>query len=216
MAVFKKLKARFMKVVKQRDRTMKDIILIPKDLATLAMDAEKLYRAQGDLQRAEELLKRAETLDPENTKCLERLATLYQMSNRIPDALAQFDKIRRIEPKNPLSYFNIGILSIELKRFDEAEKAFQETIALSPEQAFGYRELARLYLRMNSRLAEARKLAERAVALEGSALNYFVLSWACDMNGDTASALMAIEHAIKLEPGNPKYKQINDRLKKKN
>ena len=36
------------------------------------------------------------------------------------------------------------------------------------------------------------------------------------MNGDTASALVAIEQAIKLQPDNPKYKQIHERLKKKN
>jgi cytochrome c-type biogenesis protein CcmH/NrfG len=52
--------------------------------------------------------------------------------------------------------------------------------------------------------------------LEATADNYFVLGWACDMNGDTASALAAIDQAIQLEPDNPKYKQIYEIIKKKN
>jgi len=177
---------------------------------------EKLYRERGDLERAEALMKRVETLDPNNTKCLERLASLYQMSNRIEDALAQFEKMREIQPQNPFCYLNIGILSSQLKRFNEASKAFQQAIALAPKQSFGYRHLARLYLRTNKGLAEARRLAERAVELEATAENYFVLGWACDMNGDTASALAAIEQAVQLEPDNPKYKQIHEIIKKKN
>ena len=216
MAIFKKLKARDIEGVKGRDKAVIGIAVAPKALAAMAMDAEKLYRERGDLQRAEELLKRAETLDPKNTVCLERLASLYKMSNRIPDALAQFEKIREMEPENPFCYLNIGILSTQLKRFGDAEKAFQKAIAFAPKQSFGYRYLARLYLRTNSRLTETRRLAEKAVALEATADNYFVLSWACDVNGDTASALAAIEQAIQLEPGNPKYKQIYEIIKKKN
>jgi len=215
MAIFKKFKARDIEVVQHRDKGAIGIAAAPKALPVLAMGAEKLYRARGDLPKAEALLKRAATLDPKNTKCLERLASLYKMSNRIPDALAQFEKIRKLEPENPFCYLNIGILSDQLKRFADAERAFQKAIALAPKQSFGYRYLARLYLRTNSRLPEAKALAERAVALEATADNYFVLGWAYDMNGDTASALAAIDQAIQLEPDNPKYKQIYEIIKKK-
>jgi tetratricopeptide (TPR) repeat protein len=216
MAIFKKLKARDMERVKHRDKAVIGLEVAPKALAALAMDAEKLYRARGNLQRAEELLKRAATLDPKNTVCLERLASLYKITNRIPEALRQFEKIRTMEPENPFCHLNIGILSIQLKRFDDAEKAFQKVIVLAPKQSFGYRYLARLYLRTNSRVPEARKLAEEAVALEATAENYFTLCWACDMNDDVASALAAIDQAIQLEPGNPKYKEIHEIIKKKN
>jgi tetratricopeptide (TPR) repeat protein len=216
MAIFKKLNNRDIDVMQHRDKADINIAAAPKALAELAVDAEKLYRERGDLQKAEELLKRVTTIDPLNTKCLERLASLYQMSNRIPDAIAQFEKMRKIEPENPFCYLNIGILSIQLKRFPDAEKAFQKAIALAPKKSLGYCYLARLYLQMNNRLAEARKLAEKAVSLEATADNYFVLGWACDMNGDKAGALAAIEQAMKLEPGNPKYKQIYEHIKKKN
>jgi tetratricopeptide (TPR) repeat protein len=216
MAIFKKLKARQTDVLQHRDKVAMDVVAAPKALVALVMDAEKLYRERGDLQKTEELLKRAATLEPKNTVCLERLASLYQMSGRIPDALAQFEQFREIEPQNPLCYLNIGILSSQLKRFADAEKSFQQVIAFAPNQSVGYRYLARLYLRTNSKLIEARKLAERAAALEANADSYFILSWACDVNGDSASALAAIEQAIQLDPDNPKYKQIYEIIKKKN
>lgn len=216
LAMFKKNKAKDTDFTKGRDKAEININAAPIALAALAIGAEELYRARGNLQRAEELLKRAKTFDPKNTQSLERLASLYRMSNRIPEALAQFEKLREIEPENAYCYLNIGILSNQLKRFADAESAFKKAVAFAPKKSFGYRYLSRLYLRSNSRLVEAGKLAEEAVRLEVTAENYFVLSWACDMNRDTARALAAIEQAVKLEPYNPKYKQIYEQLKKKN
>jgi len=216
LTAFKKLKPKDAEFTTDRDKVEIGVVTAHQALAALAIGTEKLYRDRGDLQRAEELLKRAQTLDPNNTICLERLASLYQMSDRIPEALNQFKKIRKLKPKDSFCYLNIGILNTRLKRFDDAEKAFQKVIELAPKKSSGYCYLARLYLRSNVKLTEARGLVEKAVELEATADNYFVLSWACEVNGDIASALAAIEKAIKLEPENPKYKQIYELIKKKN
>ena len=64
---------------------------------------------------------------------------------------------------------------------------------------------SQVYLRSNIKLDEARQLAEKAVAVEAIAPNYFVLSLACDRNGDTASSFSAIKRAVELEPGNLQY-----------
>jgi len=216
LALFKQLKAKDMEILEHRDKASMDIAAAPQALVALALDAEKLYRERGDLERAEELMKRVETIDPNNTKCLERLAMLYQMSGRIEEALAQFEKMREIQPRNPFCYLNIGTLSSQLKRYNEASKAFQHAIALAPKQSFGYRHLARLYLQTNKGLSEARRLAEKAVELEATGENYFILGWACDVNGDRTSALAAMEQAVKLEPDNLKYKQVYEIIKKKN
>jgi tetratricopeptide (TPR) repeat protein len=216
MAVFTKLKAKDMEVTKHRDQAAIGMDGGTNPFVELAMGAQKLYQKRGDLHKAEELLKKVTALEPENVKCLEDLASIYAMSNRIPAALAYFEEIKKIEPANVLCYVNIGILSTELKKITDAEQAFQKVIELAPEQSFGYRYLARLYLMTNKAVPEAVKLAEKAVALEATADNYFVLSWACDMNGNAKSALAAIEQAVKLEPDNPKYKQIYEIIKKKN
>jgi tetratricopeptide (TPR) repeat protein len=175
-----------------------------------------MYQAGENFQKAKELLKRATTLDPNNILCLEKLASLYLKSNRITDAIPLYRKIGEINPKDPLCHLNIGILSVRLKQMDKAEKAFRKVIEVAPGLSGGYCELAQLYLRTGKGFPEARELAKKAVALEPTALNYFVLCWACDMNGDSQNAIKAITRAIQLEPANSKYRNVYEHIKSKN
>ena len=180
------------------------------------LDAEQLYRDSGNTAKAEELLNRASGLDQNNTRCLERLASLYYTTNRAAKALECFEKIARIDPNNPIYYLNIGQVASQLKMFEKAERAFVKTITLAPNDAAGYRELARFYLLTNTNLVRAHGLAKRALTLEKNAKTYFLLGWAADMNGDRAGALQAMEQAIELQPTNQKYRQMYERIKKRN
>jgi Flp pilus assembly protein TadD len=72
-----------------------------------------------------------------------------------------------------------------------------------------------LYLETGTKLPQARDLAQKAVTLEPIATNYFVLSWACDRNADTDSALSAIKKALELEPDNPRYQQMYELIRKR-
>jgi len=216
MAVFKKLKAEDMKILKDRNEAVNDLIDMRKGATETYLLAGQMYQDRGNLKRAEEVLKKALTLDPNNILCLERLVSLYLTSNRLIDAIPLCRKISEINPKNPLYHLNIGILSMRLKQFDKAEKAFRKVIEVAPGLSAGYSELAQLYLKTGRGYPEARELAEKAVALEPIALNYFVLCWACDMNGDTETALKAIVRAIQLEPTNLKYRNVYEHIKSRN
>jgi len=213
LAVFKKLKAEEMKILKDRNEAVDDLIEMRNGAVGTYLLAGQMYQAKGNLQKAEEILKRATTLDPNNILCHERLASLYIKLNRITDAIRLYERICEINPKEPLGYLNIGILSARLNQLDRAEKAFRKVIEVAPGLSAGYCELAQLYLRTGRGFPEARELAEKAVALEPSALNYFVLCWACDMNGDTENALKAIMRAIQLEPTNLKYRNVYEHIK---
>ncbi len=216
MAIFKKLKAEDMKILKDRNELVDDLIDMRKGAVETYLLAGQMYQAERNYQKAEELLKRATTLDPNNILCLERLASLYLTGNRLTNAIPLYKKISEIEPKDPLCYLNIGILSMRLKQLDNAEEAFRKVIEVAPGFSSGYCELAQLYLKTGRGFPEARELAEKAVALEPSALNYFVLSWACDMNGDSENAIKAIVRAIQLEPTNLKYRNVYEHIKSKN
>lgn len=205
LAEFQRLKERDVEETHRLDETIGDLSVYSKGLARLSFDAHSLYLAQGNVQRAEELLKKAIDLDPRNTVFIERLVVLYQARNRLPEALALCRRIAEIDPENATCQLNIGILSGQLRRFDDAQRAFTRAIELSPEYYGGYQELARLYLRAQVNLPQARKLAERAVALEPNAGNLFLLGLACLANKDTTGALPALKRAAELEPQNAKY-----------
>jgi tetratricopeptide (TPR) repeat protein len=216
MAVFRKLKAEERKDLKDRKVAFDDAIEMQKGVAKTCVHAGKMYRDRGELQKALELLERAAALDPKNTLYLMELASSYGMSNRIADALQVHKKISEIEPQNHACFLNIGLISAQLKRFDDAEEAFSKVIELAPEESSGYRLLAQLYLETQRNLPKARELAEKVVALEATAFNYYLLGWACDKNGDTANAFSAVKRALELDPGNPKYQQMLNVLKRRN
>jgi len=216
MAVFKKLKAKEMEILKDRNKTVDDLLDMQKGAAETYLLAGRMYQGTKNFQKAEELLKRAITLDPNNILCIERLASLYLTSNRVTEAIRLYRKISEINPEDPLCYLNIGLLSMRLKQPEEAEEAFSKVIEIAPEFSKGYCELAQLYLRTGKGYPQARELAEKAVTLEPSAFNYFVLCWACDMNGETETALKAILKAIELEPANSKYRNVYEHIKGKN
>jgi tetratricopeptide (TPR) repeat protein len=216
MAVFRKLKAEERKDLKDRKVAFDDAISMRKGVAKTCMHAGKMYRDRGELQKALELLERAAALDPKNTLYLMELASSYGMSKRMAEALQVHKIISEIEPQNPICFLNIGVISAQLKRFDDAEEALREVIKLAPEESSGYRLLAQLYLETQRKLPKARELAEKAVALEATAFNYYLLSWACDKNGDTANAFSAVKRAVELDPGNPKYQQMLSLLKRRN
>ncbi|MHC4283525.1 MAG: tetratricopeptide repeat protein [Planctomycetota bacterium] len=209
----KKLKAEEMKALKAHDRAYNDMVTMRQMVAENHIKAARIYRAQGQPDKAEELLQKAIALDPENPSCLMELADLYSTRNRPAKALKMYKRISEIEPQNPVCFLNIGIISIQLNRFDDAEEAFRELIKLAPENSSGYRELAWLYLNTKDSYDEARKLAEKAVKLETTAANYYLLACACEMNGDRTNALKAAEQATRLDPGNLEYKQTYQQFK---
>jgi tetratricopeptide (TPR) repeat protein len=215
LETFKKLKAEERQVLMDRNKVFDDIIMIRSSLAETYSDVGQVYQREGYLQETERLLQRALTLDPDNAECLMKLGAIFQASNRLPDALRIYEKVVEIEPDNVSSCMNMGVISMQLKQFDNAEKVFKKVITLSPEYSSGYRELAQLYLITGTRFPEAVEFAKKAVELEEIAANYFILSWACDKNGDVASARSALKRAVELEPDNLKYRQMYELIQKR-
>ncbi len=99
-----------------------------------------------------------------------------------------------------------------LRLFNKGENTFVQAIKIAPEAPGIYREFAYFYLVMNKKLAETKELANKAVALEGSAKNYYILCSALYRNSDQPNALKALEKAVELDPGNLMYKQAFDEI----
>lgn len=213
---FKELKAEEMQALKARDSAFDDLVSLRQSVAQTHTSIGQFYYVRKNAQKAEELLQRAAMLDPKHSDCRILLASLYQQDGRVIQALQLHEQLSEIKPNSAVYHVNVGILSAQLQRFDNAEKAFQRAIKCAPKQAVGYRELASLYIITSRKLPDAKKLAEHAVTLEATAYNYSILGLACKMNGDTAGAASAMKRAVELEPDNMKYKQIYEQIKKEN
>lgn len=212
---FQKLKAQELKVSINRSLAHDDLAVVRRDLAQTYTEAGLLYRQEGHPRTAEQHWLRAAALDPKNTGCREHLALLYLGDRREHQALETYELLRKIDPQSPVYCVNVGIVNARLGRFHAAERAFLESQRLAPEQSLGYRALAQLYLRADKDLAEAGKLAQKAVGLEPIAANYFVLSEALDKNGDRQKALSALRRAVELAPHNARYRRVYEQFQQR-
>lgn len=95
---------------------------------------------------------------------------------------------------------------------NKGETTLAHAIKIAPDVPGIYRELAFFHLAMNTKPAETKKLAEKAVALEGSAKNYYILSGALYKNSDLPNSIKALKKAIELDPDNLKYKQAFEKI----
>ncbi|NQV33664.1 MAG: tetratricopeptide repeat protein [Phycisphaeraceae bacterium] len=214
-ATFKRLKAQEMKVLKEKNEAANDLRLTRSSVANTYASAETFHPGPSKLGLAHKLLTRGLAIDPNSMACLEHLGSLYSSSGRLDNALATFKRAAEVDPNRLIYVLNVGLIASRLGRFDEAEEAFGKAMVLAPQSSAPFRELARLYLQAGKQVPRSLDLANKALALEKTAENYYVMAWACGMNGEAVLSLAALEKAMQLAPDNMRYKQAYEQAKKR-
>jgi tetratricopeptide (TPR) repeat protein len=212
MARFKELKARDEQRHRQSLQTSTDSSQV-RDLAARTTAASgKAYLAHGDYQLGEACLRRACELGPTEVEPRTVLAWLYEQQERTDEALGVLAELSEKAPDDLEAQMSAAAAYTRLRRFEEAERAYRRAIELTPLHPGGYAALAGFFLQTQRNPEEAGRLAEKAVALEPTAENQFLLSMSRRMRGDVAGALVAIEAAIALAPQNSGYQQVRREL----
>jgi tetratricopeptide (TPR) repeat protein len=98
----------------------------------------------------------------------------------------------------------------------KGEQAFLTATSLAPEEPDLNREFARLYLGSGFKLDKACQLAEDAVRLDTSAINYYTYGIALRKTGNVPKAVSALEKAAELDPTNRQYIRAYHEIKGKN
>lgn len=181
-------------------------------LAETLVDAGKLYDTHKLPARAEECWMRAAAVDPTNTAARLELVGLYRRDNRAADALEVCEQLREIDPGNAKYELSTGILLAQQNRFPEAEEALRQAVENAPDFAAARRGLVEFLLFRNSKLPEARMLAQQLVELAPNARHYSLLAQACYRNQDRDGALAAMRRAVELDPDNEQLRQSYEQL----
>jgi tetratricopeptide (TPR) repeat protein len=166
-----------------------------------------VYQTQGRVETAEKLWKRAAALDPNDTACRFHLLMIYQRGGRNQEGLEICREMVRADPTNALHQISLGNFHVRLQQPREAEVAFRTATALAPDRPEPCFALAQFYLQGTTNLAEAMRLAQRAVDLAPVAPHYYVLGRVLARIGDQPAALAAIQKACELDPGNSQYEK---------
>ncbi|MBI2119290.1 MAG: tetratricopeptide repeat protein [Elusimicrobia bacterium] len=107
----------------------------------------KLLSEKNDL-KAESFYLKAIELEPKNKEALKALAFFYFQNRFFSKAQIFYERALKIMPNSKTDYSlynNLGILYGNLRKFEEAEKSFQQAIELEPLNSEAYLNLAYLY-----------------------------------------------------------------------
>ena len=75
---------------------------------------------------------------PENTTALHAKASYFENADRLPEAIEQYKKISLVDPQYEASYFNRGLLYLEMDSVVQALKLFEITTKISPTHVKAY------------------------------------------------------------------------------
>jgi len=106
-----------------------------------------VYFQEGDYKRAEEYYRNAVKIDERYSDTYNNLGALHIKLGKYEDALKYFDMVLN-DPMYPYPHYvqtNIGIVKRLQKRYDEAERYFNNALRIKGTHCEGFKELAILY-----------------------------------------------------------------------
>lgn len=128
------------------------------------------------------------------------LGDLYRVTDQASKAHECYRRAIELDDLNDVAHYSIALLKGPTE-IDEAIWHLRKAIQIDMEYAPAYRELARMLSFRKRALAEARRHAERAVALDGrDALAHAVLGHVLIRMGEQERSEEAYRRALALEP----------------
>ncbi len=176
----------------------------------IAMNMEEMGETEAALKELDELAR----LMPGSVDPLVTKGDVLRRKQRFAEAAQAYDAaIRRLgKPDShhwPLIYSR-GISYERSNQWPKAEADFQKALELKPDQPDVLNYLGYSWIDKGMRLAEARAMIEKAVALrprDGAIVDS--LGWALYRMGEYDNAVKVLERAVELKPEDP---TINDHL----
>jgi tetratricopeptide (TPR) repeat protein len=188
----------------------------PKNPEKVYEMAKQALRSK-DFDRAEKIYKLLAESAKESARPLVGLARAAMGRNDLGKALEHLDAAEARNKAFVHIFAERGVIMTQKQLFDDAFKAFDQAIALSPLNPVRYKQAAEVLFNRN-RFQEAAILLERAVSLglEFKQL-YHYLSQACFATREYVKAIKYVRSALAKEPENLTYlNQLGICLKQQN
>jgi len=152
---------------------------------------------QGKVNEALVYLRRVAAERPEDEpQLIVAEAQILRDANRSKDAFKLLSEALDKQPDQPDILYDLALTAEKLERFDLLETHLRKLIQVKPDHAHAYNALGYSFAERNIRLAEARKLIEKA--LEISPEDYFIidsLGWVLYREGDLKGAARELRRA---------------------
>ncbi len=158
---------------------------------------------------------RAGAIDTSDVATREALAKLYEQQGRAGAEVQLLNELIELEPENVDHLLRKGQLLYQLESWPDAEQAFEQVVALSPDSVDAHGRLAQIHLRRGLKLEKAVQHAEEAARLSPSCATLALVGAIREQLGDHRGARTALEEALRLDPGNTEVRQVYEQLRDK-
>jgi len=116
-----------------------------KEVKTPSMEKE-LYsnalKALSSLKKNDEIVEKITKKYPQDSEIQTLAGNIYHNSGNDEQFLAKLIENTKLEPNNPVNYFNIGVIYMEQNKDAEAIQYFEKTIQVDPKYKNAYNNLA--------------------------------------------------------------------------
>lgn len=169
-----------------------------------------ILRSEGKLDEAELWYSKSININPQNTVALTNRSLVYRIKGEVEKAKFDYLTIAKIDVNNPESYFGLGAIFYDQKKYKEAIDQFQKASAAYRLLKSSYESQANYYLGMSHfRLAqwiEAREALEAAYPhfQTDANLNFFLgMSYLTGKRHNVEKARLYLKRAKELEVNLP-------------
>ncbi len=171
-----------------------------KEKAKLLLSNSARFRDQGDDADADEQLRQLLEFDPDNPAGLFAKGTALARAGKLLDAVPYLERATAsFRPPNANAHLNLGVALRRLKRTDQAQRQFEQAIALDPRLPQAHLSLG-LLLANQRDFQSAVKHFEQATRLDETSLDAQLnLAAALLRLHDTKRALMHLDRAVTID-----------------
>jgi tetratricopeptide (TPR) repeat protein len=164
----------------------------------------RIRSAQNEWAAAETALLKSLELDANFLVASEQVASIYLVQKRVPEALAQYDRILSKDPNNAKTLKVAALICDQNASYEDARKYYVRYVAVEPNDQSMLNNLAYLYSERFNELDKAHDLVRKARLLgpldPGTA---DTLGWILFKKGDYTQALAMIQEGAARVGDNP-------------
>ncbi len=172
-------------------------------LADARVSLGLVLSALGRHDEAEEQLQSALELEPTHAGAYYGLGKRAEAISRFAEAVDHYRRAVELRPA-PLYFNALGAVLYDLGRYDEAGEAFEETLAISPNDLNALRNLGGIYY-AQGRLEEAASKLQAALKIRPNASLFSNLGTVLFSRGLYSQAAIAFEDALAMDGASNSY-----------
>ncbi|MGB0678514.1 MAG: tetratricopeptide repeat protein [Polyangiales bacterium] len=125
---------------------------------------------------------------------------VFAQQNRHLDAVERLEKAVAIDPTNDQAYYNLGLVHIDMQKFERAKDDFERAIAANGEVAGYHEKLGTAFIELEA-WPQAKEALEKALKLDSTLFKgSFKLAQVLEQLDDPQNALYKYTEAIKRGP----------------